>query len=1242
MHEGVNCTQCHTKLVFSNVGTQCADCHADIHKRQMGASCEQCHSVRGWSVAIQQINQHLNRFPLIGAHAALVCDSCHKSAAVGQFKGLSTACYSCHQRDFINTRTTGLDHVKLNLPTSCEQCHTMDNWMGAKFDHLQFTGFALTGAHSNLDCAACHVGGKFVGTPATCVGCHLADFNKTSNPPHAQAGFPTTCQTCHNSSSWNVATFNHNTFTKFPLTGSHVNVACTQCHINGQFVGTASDCASCHIKDFNGTTNPNHVQGGFPTTCQQCHTTTTWNNATFDHNTTGFPLTGAHTGVQCGQCHVNGNYNLTSANTACVGCHLKDFQGTTQPNHVQSGFPQTCQQCHTTTTWTGAAFDHSTTGFPLTGAHTTVQCVQCHVNNNYALTSANAACVSCHLKDFQGTTQPNHVQSNFPQTCTQCHNTTTWTGANFDHATTGFALTGAHTTVQCVQCHVNNNYALTSANAACVSCHLKDFQGTTQPNHVQANFSQTCTQCHNTTAWMGANFDHATTGFPLTGAHTALQCAQCHTNGNYKLTSANTACVGCHLKDFQGTTNPNHVSNGFPQTCEQCHNTTAWTAATFNHNNTGFPLTGAHTSVQCVQCHVNNNYNLTSAACVNCHLKDFQGTTQPNHVQANFAQTCQQCHSTASWNGASFDHSTTGFPLTGAHTTVQCVQCHVNNNYNLTSANTACVSCHLKDFQGTTNPNHVSGGFPQTCQQCHSTTAWTGATFDHSTTGFPLTGAHTTVQCVQCHVNNNYNLTSANTACVSCHLKDFQGTTNPNHVTSGFPQTCQQCHTTAAWTGATFDHSTTGFPLTGAHTSLQCVQCHVNNNYNLTSANTACVSCHLKDFQGTTNPNHVQASFPQTCQQCHTTATWGNATFDHATTGFTLTGAHTTLQCTQCHVNGNYSLTSANTTCINCHQNDFSATNNPPHVAAGFSQSCQQCHTTATWTNATFNHSTTGFTLTGAHTSLQCAQCHTNNNYKLTSGACAQCHLTDFQGTTNPNHAQAGFPQTCDQCHTTTNWGNGTFNHASTGFTLTGAHTTLQCTQCHVNGNYSLTSANTACVSCHQTDYNNTKNPSHTQVGFPTTCDACHSTTNWSGATFNHNTTTFPLTGAHTTVACTNCHVNNNYTTLPTACVGCHQADYNGTTNPNHASAGFPNTCATCHTTTAWTGATFNHAYFPTNHGNANGVCATCHTNPSDYAVFQCTNCHGGGNSGNFSHPRVSGYVYNSANCYQCHPQGRN
>jgi hypothetical protein len=1208
MHEGVSCVQCHTKPIFTNVGKQCADCHADIHKRQMGANCEQCHTVKGWNVSVQQINQHLNRFPLIGAHAALDCDQCHTGAAVGQFQGLSTACYSCHQKDFVSTKSVGIDHVALGLPVTCEQCHSMDNWMGAKFDHLKFTGFALTGAHATLDCAACHAGGKFNNAAATCDGCHMADFNKTNNPPHAQAGFPTTCQTCHSTTAWDPTTFDHSTFTKFPLTGAHVSVACTQCHINGQFVGTPTDCASCHMKDFNGTTTPNHVQSGFPTTCQQCHTTTTWNSASFDHSTTGFTLTGAHVALQCTQCHnttfsPSGAYSLTS--TTCITCHQTDFNNASNPNHVQSGFSQNCTQCHNTTSWTGAAFDHSTTGFTLTGAHVALQCTQCH-NTTFSPSGAynlsnSTTCITCHQTDFNGATNPNHVQSGFSQNCTQCHNTTSWTGAAFDHSTTGFTLDGAHASLQCTQCH-NTTFSPSGAYnlpnpTACVTCHQTDFNGTTSPNHVQAGFPTVCQQCHTTTNWTGATFNHASTGFTLDGAHTALQCQQCHNtsfspSGAYNLPNP-TACVTCHQTDFNGTTNPNHVQSGFPTVCQQCHNTTNWTSGTFNHSTTGFTLDGAHVALQCAQCHnttfsPSGAYNLPNpTGCVTCHQTDFNGTTSPNHVQAGFPTTCQQCHTTTNWNGATFNHASTGFTLDGAHTALQCTQCHnttfsPSGAYNLPNP-TGCVQCHQTDFNGATNPNHVQAGFPTTCQQCHTTTAWTGATFNHTSTGFTLDGAHVALQCAQCHnttfsPSGAYNLPNP-TGCVQCHQTDFNGATNPNHVQAGFPTTCQQCHSTTNWTSATFNHTSTGFTLDGAHASLQCAQCHnttfsPSGAYNLPTP-TACVTCHQTDFNGTTSPSHVQAGFPTTCQTCHSTTNWTSATFNHASTGFTLTGAHVSLQCAQCH-------------------------------------------------NTTFSPS-------GA--------------YNLPNPtACVQCHRTDFNGTTNPNHVQSGFPTACDQCHTTTNWLGATFNHASTGFTLQGPHATLQCTQCHnttfsPSGPYSLTS--TACITCHQADYTGTNNPPHATVGFPTTCDACHTTwttTNWAGATFNHNTTTFPLTGYHATnVTCAQCHVNNNYTTLPTACYGCHATDYNGTTNPNHQSAGFPTTCDTCHTTTAWTGATFNHTYFPTNHGNANGVCATCHTNSSDYSVFQCTGCHGNNNAANFQHPNVGGYVYNSTNCYQCH-----
>ena len=116
----------------------------------------------------------------------------------------------------------------------------------------------------------------------------------------------------------------------------------------------------------------------------------------------------------------------------------------------------------------------------------------------------------------------------------------------------------------------------------------------------------------------------------------------------------------------------------------------------------------------------------------------------------------------------------------------QCTDCHVNNNYNLTS--TACVSCHQTDYNNATTPvNHVAAGFPTTCETCHDTVLWTDGKFNHTTTGFQLTGAHTVPprQCTDCHVNNNYALNS--TLCYSCHQKDYAGTNNPAHAVGRIP-----------------------------------------------------------------------------------------------------------------------------------------------------------------------------------------------------------------------------------------------------------------------------------------------------------------------------------------------------------------------------------------------------------------------------------------------------------------------
>jgi hypothetical protein len=395
----------------------------------------------------------------------------------------------------------------------------------------------------------------------------------------------------------------------------------------------------------------------------------------------------------------------------------------------------------------------------------------------------------------------------------------------------------------------------------------------------------------------------------------------------------------------------------------------------------------------------------------------------------------------------------------------------------------------------------------------------------------------------------------------------------------------------------------------------------------------------MADFQKTTNPNHVATGIPTTCEQCHNTTSWGGSTnFDHSKTAFPLTGAHVTVQCAQCHAGGRYAGTP--TQCSACHIADFQKTTNPNHVTGGFAQTCEQCHTTTTWLTSTFNHNTqTKFPLTGAHTGLACAQCHTSGAYSSTPTACYSCHTKDYQGTTNPNHAAAAFPTDCSICHSTTNWLGATFDHSKTAFPLTGAHVGLSCASCHSSGIYA--GLPTTCVSCHLTNFQQTTNPNHTTSGFPTDCQVCHNTTAWIPSIFDHNKTVFPLTGAHTKVACSSCHVGGRYAGTPTDCYSCHKTQYQTTTSPNHVAAAFPTTCQTCHNTTAWTGATFNHTWFPIYSGTHAGkwtTCGDCHANPADYSSFTCITCHTHNKTDTDAHHGgVRNYVYSGTACYSCH-----
>lgn len=454
---------------------------------------------------------------------------------------------------------------------------------------------------------------------------------------------------------------------------------------------------------------------------------------------------------------------------------------------------------------------------------------------------------------------------------------------------------------------------------------------------------------------------------------------------------------------------------------------------------------------------------------------------------------------------------------------------------------------------------------------------------------------------------------------------------------------CAACHTADGWQVTRvpkgFQHAPNVFPLGGAHATTSCRACHKALDF--TGTPIACATCHRDVHQGELGAD---------CGRCHTDRGFVDRsamTRQHQTTRFMLTGSHVALDCEECHqsrAQGQMQFVNTPTQCDQCHENRFLATRNPDHQAGGFPRECTQCHATALWTPARFNHDAGRFPLTGAHRAVQCDQCHAGNRFAGTPAECVGCHLPEFQATTNPNHVTGVFPQTCALCHSTVTWDNATLDHNLTRFALTGAHRATPCDQCHVAGRF--TGTPTDCYSCHTADYQRPTNPNHVAAGFPTTCASCHTTTAWTGATFNHAATNFPLTGAHTTVACIDCHKNNVFAGTPTTCYGCHSGTYSATVDPAHASAALSTYCLQCHTTTVWGGARYaahDALYFAiysgAHAGRWSGRCSTCHTNPASYPTFTCLTCHLKPDM-DAKHAGRTGYSYDSNACYRCHPRG--
>jgi len=285
-HQQISCSSCHQNDAhgaFSSLDPECFSCHEkdfnnaksiDHRKQGFSTECQNCHSTIAWGPAKFDHVQASGGFALIGAHSRITCNSCHRTPSFDPIFSATDEndCYTCHEADYNRA------HSGSGFPTTCLNCHNQNSFEGAEFDHTKASnGFALVGAHSQIECSSCHLTPGFdpIFHPANqndCYTCHESDYNRA----HSGSGFPTTCKTCHDENSWEGAEFGDHDQQFFPIySGRHQGIwnSCSTCHQNsGNFAEFT--CFNCH-EHSKANTDPHHTEvNGYiyeSQACYSCH-----------------------------------------------------------------------------------------------------------------------------------------------------------------------------------------------------------------------------------------------------------------------------------------------------------------------------------------------------------------------------------------------------------------------------------------------------------------------------------------------------------------------------------------------------------------------------------------------------------------------------------------------------------------------------------------------------------------------------------------------------------------------------------------------------------------------------------------------------------------------------------------------------------------------------------------------------------------------------------------------------------
>ena len=551
---------------------------------------------------------------VIQGHAKLEenCKECHVRFHKEEQSGL---CADCHKDVKADIHKHEGFHGRLG-DKECRECHTDHKGRNAKivvldtknFDHSK-TDFPLLGAHlkpGKVKCKDCHEAKKkYREAPSECNACHRKDDKH-------KGSLGTDCKSCHNERSWKETRFDHSLEkTRFALTGKHVDVKCTKCHVSqSKFKGVSHQCVACHRKD-------DKHKGRYGKKCETCHTAKDWKKIEFDHDTqTKFKLLGKHDSVKCISCHKKPLFSKEKTPTTCIACHRKD-------DVHKGGLGDKCATCHSEEKWKAAKFNHDKdTKFPLSGKHVTTKCDACHKPELKAAAKKLATtCIGCHKKDDKH-------KENFGTKCETCHTAKDWKQISFDHdRDTKYALKGKHEKVKCVSCHTANLYRQ-KLSQDCASCHTKD-------DVHKGKLGKRCESCHNEKDWKDAKIDHGRTRFPLLGLHVTVECKKCHQTKLFRDTPSD--CFSCHKKDDDRV-----HKRRLGTKCETCHNARSWKTWDFDHaKRTKFKLDGGHKKLDCYACHKKamEDRIVVASTCVGCHDSD-------DVHRGEFGPLCERCHVT--------------------------------------------------------------------------------------------------------------------------------------------------------------------------------------------------------------------------------------------------------------------------------------------------------------------------------------------------------------------------------------------------------------------------------------------------------------------------------------------------------------------------------------------------------------------------------------------------------------------